>query len=62
MGDDWRNKFDFLSDRCSVIYLSRTPDISTTEIKRKFGFGNSEFKGEIQGMATARPEIDNLIL
>ena len=34
MGDDWEGKFDFLNDLCSVCYLSRTPEISTTIIKR----------------------------
>ena len=24
MGDDWENKFDFLSDLCDVVYLPRT--------------------------------------
>ena len=33
MGDDWTGKFDFLKDYCEVVYLSRTPEISTTEIK-----------------------------
>lgn len=33
MGDDWRGKFDNLKEVCEVIYLSRTPDISTTQIK-----------------------------
>ena len=33
MGDDWQGKFDFLSDLCQVVYLPRTPDISTTKIK-----------------------------
>nr|WP_145404405.1 glycerol-3-phosphate cytidylyltransferase [Paenibacillus xylanexedens] len=33
MGDDWKGKFDQLSTLCDVIYLSRTPDISTTSIK-----------------------------
>ena len=33
MGDDWKGKFDFLKDYCEVIYLPRTPDISTTQIK-----------------------------
>ena len=33
MGDDWQRKFDYLSDYCEVRYLSRTPEISTTEIK-----------------------------
>lgn len=35
MGDDWRGKFDFLSHDCDVIYLSRTPEISTTKIKEE---------------------------
>lgn len=33
MGDDWQGKFDFLKDYCEVVYLPRTPDISTTQIK-----------------------------
>lgn len=33
IGDDWKGKFDFLSDLCEVIYLPRTPEISTTRIK-----------------------------
>lgn len=32
MGDDWTGKFDYLSDRCRVVYLPRTPSVSTTEI------------------------------
>ncbi|MBQ5464462.1 MAG: glycerol-3-phosphate cytidylyltransferase, partial [Fibrobacter sp.] len=34
MGDDWKGKFDFLKDDCEVIYLKRTPEISTTQIKK----------------------------
>ena len=33
MGNDWAGKFDFLKDYCDVVYLERTPDISTTKIK-----------------------------
>ena len=33
MGDDWKGKFDFLKDKCEVVYLERTPEISTTKIK-----------------------------
>ncbi len=33
MGDDWKGKFDFLKDYCDVIYLPRTPDVSTTQTK-----------------------------
>ena len=32
MGDDWTGKFDFLKDICQVIYLPRTPSVSTTAI------------------------------
>ena len=34
MGDDWQGKFDFLQDLCQVVYLPRTPEISTTQIKK----------------------------
>ena len=37
MGDDWTGKFDFLKDYCEVVYLPRTPEISTTQIKRELG-------------------------
>lgn len=35
MGNDWEGKFDELRSQCEVIYLARTPDISTTSIKSK---------------------------
>lgn len=31
MGDDWSGKFDYL--QCNVVYLKRTPEISSTAIK-----------------------------
>lgn len=35
MGDDWKGKFDFLEDEgVEVVYLPRTPEISTTQIKK----------------------------
>jgi glycerol-3-phosphate cytidylyltransferase len=34
MGDDWTGKFDFLEkEGVEVVYLPRTPEISTTQIK-----------------------------
>ena len=30
MGDDWEGKFDWVSDVCEVVYLPRTPSVSTT--------------------------------
>ncbi len=37
MGDDWRGRFDELREYCEVVYLPRTPGISTTEIKTELG-------------------------
>lgn len=36
MGDDWAGKFDELAEKtgCVVTYLPRTPDISSTDIKK----------------------------
>lgn len=34
MGDDWTGKFDFLSDLCEVVYLSRTPDVCSTDTRK----------------------------
>ncbi|KIC18759.1 MULTISPECIES: glycerol-3-phosphate cytidylyltransferase [unclassified Leisingera] len=42
MGDDWTGEFDFLSDLCQVIYMPRTPEISSTMIRNK-----------MQGLSTA---------
>lgn len=33
IGDDWRGKFDYLTDYCELVYLPRTPEISTSKIK-----------------------------
>jgi len=34
IGMDWQGKFDFLKSHCEVVYFERTPEISTTEIKK----------------------------
>lgn len=35
IGDDWKGKFDFLTEEgVEVVYLERTPDVSTTQIKK----------------------------
>ena len=33
MGDDWKGKFDELKDICEVVYLPRTPDVSSTQTR-----------------------------
>ncbi len=38
MGDDWKGKFDALRNICEVIYLPRTPAISTTEVIEKIRY------------------------
>lgn len=35
MGHDWEGKFDFLKEYCDVIYLPRTADISSTDLKQQ---------------------------
>ena len=32
MGHDWEGRFDEFKDICEVIYLPRTPSVSTTEL------------------------------
>jgi len=34
IGDDWEGEFDFLKEYCKVMYLERTKDISTTQLKK----------------------------
>ena len=40
MGDDWLGKFDEFNDICQVVYLSRTPEISSTKIMKLLEGGN----------------------
>ena len=35
MGNDWEGKFDYLKEYCQVVYLERTPEVSTTQIKQE---------------------------
>lgn len=50
MGDDWQGKFDFLKEHCDVQYLSRTQDISTTQLKRSLTNFLSISKEDITGV------------
>ena len=44
MGSDWAgsDKFDYLKEHCEVIYLDRTPGVSTTQIKQDLQLQNAE--------------------
>ena len=39
MGDDWEGEFDFLKEHCQVVYLPRTQDISSTDLKGRLQNG-----------------------
>ncbi len=49
MGEDWKGKFDFLKKYCEVIYLPRTPGISSTELRETAAYN--------QGYEDAKKEI-----
>ena len=42
MGDDWAGseRFEYLRDLCEVVYLPRTPEISTSRIKGDLGMSS----------------------
>lgn len=43
IGDDWTGRFDNLKDLAEVVYLPRTPSVSTTEVKSSLqGFSRSQ--------------------
>ena len=48
MGDDWVGRFDDLSDLCKVVYLPRTRDVSTTEIRQMVNALHTERVAELQ--------------
>ncbi|BBO14645.1 glycerol-3-phosphate cytidylyltransferase [Bradyrhizobium sp. TM102] len=48
MGDDWAGKFDFLKPHCRVVYLPRTPAVSSTSIKLDIFEAHSEKQAQVQ--------------
>lgn len=46
MGNDWEGKFDFLKEYCEVVYLERTPEISTTQIKSELKSEEKQYGNE----------------
>jgi glycerol-3-phosphate cytidylyltransferase len=48
MGDDWVGKFDDLRDVCEVVYLPRTRDVSTTELRQYINALHAERIGELR--------------
>lgn len=46
MGDDWLGKFDFIKEETTaeVVYLTRTPEISTSQIKNDLNLTKNNIK------------------
>ncbi|MBE6816474.1 MAG: glycerol-3-phosphate cytidylyltransferase [Ruminococcaceae bacterium] len=44
MGGDWKgsDKFDYLKDYCNLVFLDRTPGVSTSQIKNDLGLKDAE--------------------
>lgn len=62
MGHDWQGKFDDLSDICKVVYLERTEDISTTEIKKALSLVTPEQLIELEESFHNAVDILSVIL
>lgn len=52
IGDDWAGKFDDLIDIVTVLYLPRTKDVSTTELKTVIREISEERLHEIKNVAS----------
>lgn len=58
MGDDWQGKFNELTDLCEVVYLPRTEDVSTTEIKRALSKVNN---AELDQIESSLHDVINIV-
>lgn len=48
MGNDWLGKFDYLNNICEIVYLDRTENISTTDIKASLSLISPEQLTELE--------------
>lgn len=47
IGDDWEGRFDFLKEEgCEVVYLPRTPEISSSQMKEDLGHASGAGYGD----------------
>lgn len=51
IGDDWQGKFDFLKPYCEVVYLPRTKEISSSQIRDHYRSQLLETGGTRHGLA-----------
>ncbi len=69
MGGDWKgsDKFDYLKDYCELVFLDRTPGISTSQIKEDLGLqeavgGVDQLPDEPDGAPVGTKKITDLII
>ncbi|WP_416305802.1 adenylyltransferase/cytidyltransferase family protein [Neptunicella sp. SCSIO 80796] len=55
IGSDWQGKFDELESLCQVVYLPRTPTISTTELKKSLS------KVDAQSISQIKQGLDSVL-
>ena len=58
IGSDWTGKFDFLQNHCQVMYLERTPGISSTQLKQTLGV---QMTGLKRSLIAKIDELQNII-
>lgn len=61
IGDDWAGKFDSLLDIVDVVYLPRTQNISTTNIKSVMSKIESDKKAELRNVCSHLQALVNTI-
>ena len=61
MWNDWKWKFDELKEYCEVVYLPRTPDISTTKLKETLKSINSESIENIEKVLDSLKEFKKIL-
>lgn len=57
IGDDWAGTFDELEDICQVVYMPRTTDISTTEVKHMVQSIHQDQVGELKAAVSHLTEV-----
>jgi glycerol-3-phosphate cytidylyltransferase len=61
MGSDWEGKFDDLKDLCEVVYLQRTPEVSSTQLKTLLAPLTAEHVSELRdALETASAIVERL--
>tara|TARA_R110001606_G_scaffold111327_2_gene237777 strand:+ start:10155 stop:10535 length:381 start_codon:yes stop_codon:yes gene_type:complete len=62
MGEDWKGRFDFLKAMCEVVYVERTKDISTTELKhslkRFLSISQDDLKRAFEVLEALRQDLE----